>query len=89
MLKKALAYDGLARGLHEVARAIEKGDAKLCVLAGEATGLSLVGCLSVMICLGILVARALSCITRASGCASMPMTTFTTATALLHTDAGP
>jgi hypothetical protein len=34
VLKKALAYDGLCRGLHEVARAIEKGEAKLCVLAG-------------------------------------------------------
>ena len=33
VLKKALAYDGLARGLHEVARAIEKDQAKLCVLA--------------------------------------------------------
>lgn len=35
MLKKALAYDGLARGLHEAARAIEKGQAKLCVLAED------------------------------------------------------
>lgn len=35
MLKKALAYDGLSRGLHEAARAIEKGQAKLCVLAED------------------------------------------------------
>ena len=29
MLKKALAYDGLARGLHEAARAIERDEAKV------------------------------------------------------------
>lgn len=40
VLKKALAYDGLARGLHEVARAIEKGEAKLCVLAGAGVPLA-------------------------------------------------
>lgn len=35
VLKKALAHDGLSRGLHEAARAIEKGQGQLCVLAGE------------------------------------------------------
>ena len=30
VLKKALAYDGLARGLHEAARAIERDEAKVC-----------------------------------------------------------
>ena len=29
VLKKALAYDGLARGLHEAARAIERDEAKV------------------------------------------------------------
>lgn len=35
VLKKALAYDGLCRGLHEACRAIEKGQAQLAVLAGN------------------------------------------------------
>ena len=35
VLKKALAHDGLSRGLHEAARAIEKGQAQLCILADD------------------------------------------------------
>lgn len=35
VLKKAMANDGLCRGLHEVCRAIERGVAQLCVLAGN------------------------------------------------------
>eukprot|EP01025_Chloroclados_australasicus_P051575 TRINITY_DN600_c0_g2_i1.p1 TRINITY_DN600_c0_g2~~TRINITY_DN600_c0_g2_i1.p1 ORF type:complete len:167 (+),score=14.89 TRINITY_DN600_c0_g2_i1:143-643(+) len=35
VLKKALAHDGLARGLHEACRAIEKGQGQLCVLADD------------------------------------------------------
>jgi small subunit ribosomal protein S12e len=35
VLKKALAHDGLARGLHEAARAIEKGQGQLCILADD------------------------------------------------------
>eukprot|EP00891_Asterochloris_glomerata_P005421 jgi/Astpho2/5421/fgenesh1_pm.00076_%23_6_t len=35
VLKKAQAYDGLARGLHETTRAIEKQQAQLCILADD------------------------------------------------------
>ena len=35
VLKKALAYDGLCRGLHEATRAIEKGQGQLVVLAAD------------------------------------------------------
>lgn len=35
MLKTALAHDGLSRGLHEATRAIERGQAQLCVLAED------------------------------------------------------
>ena len=35
VLKKALAHDGLSRGLHEASRAVERGQAQLCVLADD------------------------------------------------------
>jgi len=37
VLKKALVYDGLARGLREAAKAIEKGQASLVLLAQDCT----------------------------------------------------
>lgn len=35
VLKKALAHDGLCRGLRETTRAIEKDTAQLCILAED------------------------------------------------------
>lgn len=35
VLKKALAHDGVARGLNETARALEKGQAQLAILAED------------------------------------------------------
>ena len=35
VLKKAVAHDGVARGLHEAARALEKGQAQLAILADD------------------------------------------------------
>ena len=35
VLKKALAHDGVARGLNETARALEKGSAQLAILADD------------------------------------------------------
>lgn len=34
-MKKALAHDGLARGLHESARAIERGQAQVSTAEGR------------------------------------------------------
>merc|ERR1712130_30333 len=35
VLKKAVAHDGVARGLNETARALEKGQAQLAILADD------------------------------------------------------
>jgi len=37
VLRKSLVRDGLARGIRESLRAIERGEAKLCVLANDCT----------------------------------------------------
>lgn len=44
VLKKALAYDGLARGLHETARALDRGEASINPLSCQMAASALQAC---------------------------------------------